>query len=103
MAKKILEDSLDDQETEVDDKLIEEFSSKLEITINKVLQKHQDIDPRLELLITLGSFCTQVAMDSGFDRNEFSKFMEDMFDDYSSEEEDDENKNDKETDKSNLN
>ena len=105
MAKKIFDDLEDDtsvsEDVEVDDELIEEFSSKLEKSINKILEKHTEKDPRLELLITLGSFCTQVAIDSGFDRKDFAKFMEDMFDDYLVEEENEQKS--KEIDKTKFN
>lgn len=73
------------KEVEVDDELVEEFSSKIEKTINKVIDNNKEADPRLELLITLSSFCSQVAIDSGFDKKEFLRFMEDMFEDYSEE------------------
>jgi len=101
MSKK--QDDFDDvgsKEVEVDDELVEEFSSNIEKTINKVIENNKEIDPRLELLITLSSFCSQVAIDSGFDKKEFIQFMEDMFEDYSEESAADEKT--KETSKSKL-
>ena len=78
--------------TALNEKLMEEFSTNLETTINEVCESNSNTDPRLELLVTLGLFSAQVGVDAGYDKEEFLALMEEMFDDLSSEEEQQEKK-----------
>ncbi len=86
----------DEASVELNQELVEEFNDALEQAINNVCEAHEGVDPRLELLVTLGSFTAQVAKDTGYDHRDFIKFMNDMFNDVepedASEEEADENK-----------
>lgn len=70
------------QETTLNEKLLDEFSDELETTINKVCEENSDLDPRLELLVTLGLFAAQVGIDSGYNKEEFLALMGEMFDDF---------------------
>lgn len=73
---------LDEEEVvELNQELVDDFNNALEQTINDVCEKHNGIDPRLELLFTLGSITSQVAMDTGLDRDDFIRFMVDIFGD----------------------
>lgn len=67
--------------TALNEDLLNEFSNKLETTINEICEKHSDLDPRLELLVILGMFCSQVGLDSGYNRQEFLALIASMFDD----------------------
>lgn len=71
--------SNDYEEQELDDELIQEFSSKLETAINKVLAANPEKDPRLELLTTLMSFTAQVAQDLGMDQESFANLANDFY------------------------
>ena len=73
--------------TTLNEKLLDEFSDKLEITINKVLAKNSDVDPRPELLVTLCGFSAQVSIDSGYSKEELLALMGEIFDDFEPEEE----------------
>lgn len=75
-------DNHDDDEYSFDDELLDDFSSKLEECINKVCDNNPGKDPRRELLVSLGIYSAQVAFDSGLSKEQFLKFMSDMFDDY---------------------
>ncbi len=73
---------------ELDEDMMAEFADKLETTINMVCEKYAGRDPRLELMVTLGLFAAQVSTDAGYDRDEFTDLMADMYDDYTSGESD---------------
>lgn len=72
--------------TTLNEKLLDEFSDKLETAINKVCQNNAETDPRLELLVTLGTFSAQVGIDSGYSKEEFLALMGEMFDDFEQDE-----------------
>lgn len=77
----------DDAEvTELDNDLLEEFSKELEKLVNKLCQE-KDSDPRLELLVSLGLVASQLAIDVGFDQEEFSQLINDLYHDCSEPEE----------------
>lgn len=80
--------------TALNEDLLNEFSNKLETTINEICEKHSDLDPRLELLVILGMFCSQVGLDSGYNRQEFLALIASMFDDSFDDSEELPNKND---------
>lgn len=71
--------------TTLNEKLLDEFSTKLEKAINDVCQTHA-LDPRAELLVTLGLFSAQVGIDSGYNKREFLALMGEMYDDFEPEE-----------------
>lgn len=75
------------QTTKLDEELLDEFTEELETAINQVCERNHAVDPRLELLVTLGLFGAQVAIDSGFDKEEFLRLMEEMYDDFEGESE----------------
>lgn len=78
-------------EIELNGELLDQFTNELEIAINKVCEDNSTIDPRLELLVTLGLLASQVSQDSGYPKEEFINLMSDLFDDIeNSDEEDDE-------------
>lgn len=74
-------DSASDEVT-LDEKLLNEFATKLEKTINKICEKHPNQDPRLELLVTLGLFAAQISAEVGYSREEYLDLMEDMYEDF---------------------
>lgn len=78
----------------LDEELLNEFSSKIEETINSICEKYPDLDPRLELLVSLGMFFTQVGIDSGYDRKEFITLITEMFDSSQEDEQPKHKKND---------
>ncbi len=80
--------------TALNEDLLNEFSNKLETAINEICEKHSDLDPRLELLVILGMFCSQVGLDSGYNRQEFLALIASMFDDSFDDSEELPNKND---------
>lgn len=69
-----------DSSITLDERLLNEFSSKIEKAINSICEKYPDLDPRLELLVSLGMFFSQVGIDSGYDRKEFLTLIAEMFD-----------------------
>lgn len=80
--------------TTLNEDLLNEFSNKLETAINEICEKHSDLDPRLELLVILGMFCSQVGLDSGYNRQEFLALIASIFDDSFDDSEELPNKND---------
>lgn len=80
----IVETNITDQDTgttQLNEKLLDQFTNRLEFTINQVCEDNPGMDPRLELAVTLGLFAAQVSIDSGFNKQEFLNLMSDMFDD----------------------
>lgn len=67
--------------TDLNEDLLNEFSNRLETTINEICEKHSELDPRLELLVTLGMFCSQVGLDSGYNKQEFLALIAGLFED----------------------
>lgn len=78
----------EEEETELNQQLIDDLSDEMEVAINKVCTAHADEDPRLELLITLGNLATQVAVQSGFAKEEFIELLGNMFDEFEAMEDD---------------
>lgn len=76
-----------EETTQLNEELLDEFSDELESTINKVCEDNPDVDPRLELLVTLGLFSSQVAIDSGYNKEDFLLLIGELFDDTSAEQE----------------
>jgi hypothetical protein len=70
-----------DEHVELDEELVDQFSSELETTINTVCENNPDVDPRLELLVSLGMFAAQVGIDSGFTCDEFLNLLKDLYHD----------------------
>lgn len=66
----------------LNEKILEEFSNKIETSINQICENNPNIDPRLELLIALGMFSVQVGVDSGYDKKEFMDLIEEIFDSF---------------------
>lgn len=75
-------DVMTEQTTKLNEDLLDQFSEKLEETINVVCEKNQETDPRLELLVTLGLFASQVSIDCGFTKDDFFDLMEDLYKDF---------------------
>src|ERR1700748_676753 len=69
----------DDQDEDLDDDLLQKFSSKLESAINDVITDNLDMDPRLELLTTLVSFAAQVSQDLGIDQTKFIEISTEFY------------------------
>lgn len=78
---------VDYENVTLDDELMEEFSEELETAVNRVFERHTSEDPRLELLVTLASFASQVGTDLGFDKKEFMELIQDVFSDFEEPEE----------------
>jgi hypothetical protein len=90
------DDLLEDEAVvELNQDLVEEFNDALEQTINDVCEAHEGTDPRLELLVTLGSFTAQVAKDTGYNHRDFIKFMNDMFNEVEPEDDDEDSDDEK--------
>ena len=70
------------EESELNEDLLKELADELENGINKVCGNNLEEDPRLELLIILGSFAAQVGLDSGYDKENFITLMTEMYDDF---------------------
>lgn len=86
MSKKDKEtETFDTDSSELNETLMDEFSESLERTINEVADQHPDVDPRLELLVTLGLFCSQVAIETGYTKREFLQLVGDLYDDFDGE------------------
>jgi len=68
-------------EIELNSELMDQFTEEIEKAINKTCEKNPDIDPRLELLVTLGLIGSQVSQDSGYTKKDFLDLMSDLFDD----------------------
>lgn len=66
----------------LNEKLLNEFSTKLKTAINTVCNGNSDIDPRLELLITLGTFSAQVSIDCEYSKEDFLTLMSEIFDEF---------------------
>lgn len=77
----------DDTTATLNEKLLDEFSSNLEVAINKVCENNPGADPRLELLVTLCNFSAQVGVDSGYNKKEFLALIGEIFDDFEPEKE----------------
>lgn len=71
------------EDYELDEQLMQQFASKLEGSINEVLQHNIDKDPRLELLTTLLSFASQVALDIGIEEESFNTLSSQFYQDSS--------------------
>ena len=69
----------DDQDEELNDELLQKFSSKLESAINDVISDNIDTDSRLELLTTLVSFAAQVSQDLGIDQSKFIEISSEFY------------------------
>ncbi len=74
-------DDIETTTAELDEDLLDEFSDRIEEAINKVCAENSELDPRLELLVTLSLFAAQVGIDTGYDKEEFLSLMEDMYKD----------------------
>lgn len=73
---------VDDDEFEdhdLDEELMQQFTDKLEGAINQVLQNNTDKDSRLELLTTLLSFASQVALDIGIEASAFTELSDQFY------------------------
>lgn len=68
---------------DLDDKLINEFTSKIEKAINKVCDNAAEKDPRRELIVVLALLTCQVAFDGELSKDKFLKFMAETYDDFS--------------------
>ncbi|HVI40587.1 MAG TPA: hypothetical protein VM577_08005 [Anaerovoracaceae bacterium] len=77
------------EEHELDEGLMKEFAAKLEDGINQVLQNNLDKDPRLELLTTLLSFASQVALDIGIEEQSYQELSSQFYQDSSDQIEED--------------
>lgn len=72
-------DEYEEVEKDLDEKIMDDFASKLEFAINMVLQDHADMDCRLELLSTLLSFASQVGKDVGIEETNFKELAEQFY------------------------
>ncbi len=68
-------------EVELNSELLDQFTEELETAINNVCKANATIDPRLELLVTLGLLAAQVSQDSKYPKEDFLSLMSDLFDD----------------------
>jgi uncharacterized phage protein gp47/JayE len=59
------------EEEELDPKVVERFSSKIEYAVNKVFDIYFAKDCRMELLVVLISFAAQVSSEIGIDDDSF--------------------------------
>lgn len=80
----------ENEEVELNSDLLDQFTGELEKAINKVCADNPEIDPRLELLVTLGLLASQVAQDSSYSKKETIDLMSDLFDDVTKAVEEDE-------------
>ena len=71
------------EDHDLDEELMQQFAKKLEGGINEVLQDNIEKDPRLELLSTLLSFASQVALDIGIEESSFTELSSQFYQDSS--------------------
>lgn len=71
----------------LDNELLDEFTEELETGINRVFERNPEADPRMELIVALGSFASHVAVNTGFGKKEFLVLMSDLFEDFEDDEE----------------
>lgn len=83
MAKNKLDIQTSEGSNQLDEDLLNKFSTEIEIAINKVCQDNKSTDPRMELLVTLGLLAAQISCESNFEKSEFLSVMNDMYDDLS--------------------
>lgn len=91
----------EEETEELNEKLMDRFSEELEGAINKVCEEFSGTDPRMELLISLGLFTSQVAYEVGFSKGDLLEMIGDFFQDF--DENDEEVKEEVPLDKSKLN
>lgn len=69
----------DDQNEELDEALMHEYSNKLESAINDVIGNNLNKDSRLELLTTLISFAAQISQDLGITEDKFTEISSEFY------------------------
>ena len=68
-----------DSNDTLNEDLVDELNNAMEKAINRVIQNHEDLDPRVEILTVLLSFASQVAQDMDIDDKTFTRICDQFY------------------------